>query len=103
MASERNGLTSCGIVAARGLGMGRTYSVGAGGSIAGVGATGTSAGLVSEAADFAKLFDCNPVTEERSRVEGPLSAGCEFGTGTVATSHLGTIPSSGPVYGTNRP
>ena len=75
-ARERKGLISCGIVAAGGLGIGRTYSLA--GSIEGAGAIGASfaAGAgVEEAADFAKLFGCNPVAEERSSVEALSSAG----------------------------
>src|ERR1700738_3404400 len=74
MARERKGLISCGIVAAGGLGMGRTYSLGVVGSIGSEGAIGAAASL-EEAADFAKLFGCNPVAEDRSRAEGSLSAG----------------------------
>ena len=73
-ARERKGLISCGIVAAGGLGMGRTYSLGVVGSIEGEGVIGAAAGL-EEAADFAKLFGCNPVAEERSSVEALSSAG----------------------------
>lgn len=68
---------SIGMVAAGGLGIGRTYSLGLVGSIEGKGAIGASfAGLGrAEAADFAKLFDCKPVAEERSSVETLSSAG----------------------------
>src|SRR5271156_2685628 len=109
IAIEWNGLTSTGIVGARWVGIGRTYSLvldGSPGEGAGAIARSLFAGSAGLSWGEAAVDFANPGVEERFRGDELSNPVSRFGVspaGRVATLHVGTFPRSGPVYGTYLP